>query len=871
MDKSYTQCSNGENNALAIRLVWYTEQTCTTFSNLARGLCDFNLANHLNSEPALAAFDPVRGQHLLRFNNSEEITAVLTARVGMTTTTDLLYVALSTSQDDHFLDKYHITADGEVELVSRDQYSLPITLLRWNEIMQEIYGGNVNGVFVIPLERCSNYTTCGECTGSGDPLCGWCTLGQYCSQSVECSGSSHTAHWVDNQHLCIASVSLTRASMDVDLIQSVDLTIDPAEASLPSHPPHHYQCTLYHGSIDNATYSLTAPFTNGACQLQQAQVDAFDGSHIDLNFRLQLGTSTTEIFPTSSMLALHNCSLHTDCLKCVEASEVCGWCVHDRICTGNPTSCRHEEDWRTIDEDGVCPVVNTPDRGSYTLPVSVRRELILSTFNIPPEIPGYEYGCQIRYGNGSVLGLEAQYYNHTEFRCLTTEDQVHMSADVTNGSETTQLEILWLRSSDKFSVILHTIRLTLYDCELMGSDCSSCLSTNIGTGFDCLWCDKLDTADICTVLDHCKTHSTLFNDIIDCPLPTITGISPVSGPTVGGTRLTVTGTNIGAVAGDVTVELVKMMNQVTEERTPCLVDTNRYIPGSQIVCTTSEASEGDHLVSVTIRRGTGTARPLALPHTFTFAHPIINSVEPQQGPKAGGTYVLFQGSNLDISSPGAAKVFIGDVPCDIQEVTPTVISCVSRAVAAASSQHRTRVVIDNADMPSELYNYTENPVFTRVEPQNIIPAGGVTLTFRGRYLNIVLLPELIITVDNYTLFGTCTPRSSTILKCTAPKLPVVLLSSGTIERRAVPRSSLTGIINYTITMDGAEGPRSDQVDLQIVVKPNPVFYALHMNDRDYTLDSGRSIRILGSNIESVLPSELSVLVDDAVCTLAVFS
>ena len=99
--------------------------------------------------------------------------------------------------------------------------------------------------------------------------------------------------------------------------------------------------------------------------------------------------------------------------------------------------------------------------------------------------------------------------------------------------------------------------------------------------------------------------------------------------------------------------------------------------------------------------------------------------------------------------------------------------------------------------------------------------------------------------DNvYYILQTCTPRSSTILKCTAPKLPVVLLSSGTIERRAVPRSSLTGIINYTITMDGAEGPRSDQVDLQIVVKPNPVFYALHMNDRDYTLDSGRSIRIL---------------------------
>ena len=59
----------------------------------------------------------------------------------------------------------------------------------------------------------------------------------------------------------------------------------------------------------------------------------------------------------------------------------------------------------------------------------------------------------------------------------------------------------------------------------------------------------------------------------------------MSGPTLGGTRLTVTGTNIGAVAGDVTVELVKTTNQVTEERTPCLVDTNGYIPGAYMwVC-----------------------------------------------------------------------------------------------------------------------------------------------------------------------------------------------------------------------------------------------------------------------------------------------
>ena len=94
---------------------------------------------------------------------------------------------------------------------------------------------------------------------------------------------------------------------------------------------------------------------------------------------------------------------------------------------------------------------------------------------------------------------------------------------------------------------------------------------------------------------------------------------------------------------------------------PCIVYT-----GTQVVCTTSEATEGPHLVSVSVHRGTQTARPLTLTHTFTYAHPIINSVEPKQGPKAGGTHIVFLGSNLDVGSPGAARVFIGDVPCDIQ-------------------------------------------------------------------------------------------------------------------------------------------------------------------------------------------------------------
>lgn len=88
------------------------------------------------------------------------------------------------------------------------------------------------------------------------------------------------------------------------------------------------------------------------------------------------------------------------------------------------------------------------------------------------------------------------------------------------------------------------------------------------------------------------------------------------------------------------------------------------------MCTTQDASEGDHSVTVNVTRGNTIAgpRPLSLEHTFTYAHPIVNSVEPLQGPKAGGTEITILGSNLDISSPGVVKVFIGDIQCDIQYV-----------------------------------------------------------------------------------------------------------------------------------------------------------------------------------------------------------
>lgn len=71
-------------------------------------MCEFNMGNHLDSVPALAAFNPVVGRHLIKYNNSEDVTAIISVGVGFKTTTDLIFVALTENHTDHFLDKVRV-------------------------------------------------------------------------------------------------------------------------------------------------------------------------------------------------------------------------------------------------------------------------------------------------------------------------------------------------------------------------------------------------------------------------------------------------------------------------------------------------------------------------------------------------------------------------------------------------------------------------------------------------------------------------------------------------------------------------------------------------------------------------------------------
>lgn len=70
----------------------------------------------------------------------------------------------------------------------------------------------------------------------------------------------------------------------------------------------------------------------------------------------------------------------------------------------------------------------------------------------------------------------------------------------------------------------------------------------------------------------------------------------------------------------------------------------------------------------------------------------------------------------------AASILCYGVNYSCRSVVSNMIVCVSRSVQQAPSLQRIHIHIDNVDMPSEQFTYSENPVFTGVNPQNVIPA-----------------------------------------------------------------------------------------------------------------------------------------------------
>jgi hypothetical protein len=202
--------------------------------------------------------------------------------------------------------------------------------------------------------------------------------------------------------------------------------------------------------------------------------------------------------------------------------------------------------------------------------------------------------------------------------------------------------------------------------------------------------------------------------------PTVTAISPTSGSTVGGTQVSITGTNFtGATSvtiGGVPVNAFQI-----------------NAPGQITTATPAHAAAGqvDVVVTVVAPNGggtfTGTGTNL---FTYVTPAPTVNSISPNVGTTAGGTPVTITGTNF----AGTSSVVIGGVPATSIIVNPngSSLTAVTGAGAAATDVNVVVTATSGVGTGVGLFTYgTPPPTVASVSPGGGSVNGGTNVTITG--------------------------------------------------------------------------------------------------------------------------------------------
>ncbi len=212
------------------------------------------------------------------------------------------------------------------------------------------------------------------------------------------------------------------------------------------------------------------------------------------------------------------------------------------------------------------------------------------------------------------------------------------------------------------------------------------------------------------------------------PTPSITSVSPDSGPSNGGTEVTVYGSDFVEGSGSgVTIGGTSVSNSITygEDGTWLRFVTPVHLPGS---------------VDVTARNPDGQEGTLSDGYTYIAdSPPTINSVSPDSGGTNGGTEVTVYGSNF-IEGSGSG-VTIGGNSISYYDITYGADGTWLRFITPVHSAGTVDITVRNPDGQAAVltdgYTYEADPAPTiaSVDPTSGSSNGGTEVLISGSNFN----------------------------------------------------------------------------------------------------------------------------------------
>jgi hypothetical protein len=224
-------------------------------------------------------------------------------------------------------------------------------------------------------------------------------------------------------------------------------------------------------------------------------------------------------------------------------------------------------------------------------------------------------------------------------------------------------------------------------------------------------------------------------------LPTITSVAPSAGPLIGGSTLTITGTDLTNASA------------VTVGGNACTPYT--VVSATEITCLLPAGTAGSADVAVTTPGGSATD-----PAAYDYLPiPTITSVSPAAGPLSGGGTLTIIGTGFT----GANALTVGGNGCTpYTVVSDTEVTCVLPAGTAGSADVSVGTPGGSATDPGA-YQYLAAPTVTSISPSAGPAKGGNAVTITGDGFT----PDSAVTIGG-SACTSVTVVSTTELTCVVP-------------------------------------------------------------------------------------------------------
>ncbi|XP_067854632.1 plexin-B1-like isoform X1 [Heptranchias perlo] len=518
----------------------------------------------------------------------------------------------------------------------------------------------------------------------------------------------------------------------------------------------------------------------------------------------------------------------------------------------------------------ACPCVDDV-QGSSLLPVNVERKITLAGQNLHFfQDPEGDYEC-VFVLEGRMVVVEAFVEvddNDPTFYFITC--QVHQYTYSTLQQEYNAAVYVQRRPNYRVDST-HDLHITLYNCSVGRTDCSRCQTAD--TKYACVWCGGGEPS--CVYEESCVGGVERT-----CPAPVIHSIDPMSGLQEGGTMVTITGSNLGQRFEDI-------QNMVTVAGIPCHADPLKYEVSTRIVCYTAASNEevsGHVTVEVTNGGSSSSTQP------FTYQNPVLDSISPSHGPKAGGTSLSLSGVKLLTGRPSDVRVFVGDLPCLISaDVEDHHLQCLT---TPSNQTGDLPITVLYGDIPKRLnnvfYSYTEDPNITVVCPDKSFLGGGRVISVYGQNLDAVQTPQMMVQLipkkrqrrsfsklrswarerirrmikDNncterslHKFFEFCQVNSSSFMTCKTPSIEAPISDA---------------VITVHFIMDNLCFDFNQISPTKFTYKPDPILKPLNAEDpsKPYRHKPGSVLSVEGENLDlAITKEEVVAMVGEGICVV----